>query len=90
MLATGWAPSSTSTSSPGPARIAPDWNRVPLPYRAREVRWLERFEAGRRDRSDSGSPYWRARSVHELLINPDFDSLRDSPRYQALVGRLSR
>jgi hypothetical protein len=29
-------------------------------------------------------------SVHELLINPDFDSLRGSPRYRALVDSLSR
>jgi hypothetical protein len=24
-------------------------------------------------------------SVHELRISPDFDSLRDNPRYQALL-----
>jgi hypothetical protein len=28
-------------------------------------------------------------SVHELLINPDFDSLRRIPRYRALVDSLS-
>lgn len=76
----------------------------------REVRWLERFEAGRQDRYDSGPAYWRARllalvgeteaaldlierllsgpslfSVHELRLSPDFDPLRESPRYRALV-----
>ena len=81
----------------------------------REVRWLERFEAGRQDRHDSGPPYWQARmlalvgetdpaldllerlldgpslfSVHELRLSPDFDALRGSPRYRALVQRYVR
>jgi tetratricopeptide (TPR) repeat protein len=82
------------------------------PEALREVRWLERFEAERQDRHDSGPPYWRARilsrlgatdealaqierllagpslfSVHELSLSPDFDPLRNDPRYRALVEK---
>jgi hypothetical protein len=32
----------------------------------REVRWLERFEARRQDRHDSGPAYWRARMLARL------------------------
>ena len=78
----------------------------------REVRWLERFDAERQDRHDSGPLYWEARilaragetgaaldrierllagpslfSVHELRISPDFDPVRGSPRYDALVQK---
>jgi TolB-like protein/DNA-binding SARP family transcriptional activator/Flp pilus assembly protein TadD len=78
----------------------------------REVWWLERFEADRQDRYDSGPAFARARilarlgetdaalevierllagpslfSVHELRLNPEFDTLRHNSRYQALVGK---
>jgi Flp pilus assembly protein TadD len=68
----------------------------------REVRWLERFEAARQDRHDSGPAYWRARIlarlgeteealdvIERLLAGPSLFSvheLRISPDFDSLRG----
>ena len=56
----------------------------------REVRWLERFEAARQDRHDSGPTYWRARMlarvgetdaaltlIERLLVGPSLFSVHE-------------